>query len=99
MLQEWFESSLGVVKSVGSYLVNASKDIALPIISKVTNETAEKIKDIYKNNKEIVISVSVATVVYLIMRPKKLKNEAKEPEWNKKAAKKSVIRSFISEHS
>jgi len=74
MLQELYESSLEVVKSIGAYIINTSKDLAEPIISKVSNETAEKIKEIYRNHKEIVISVSVATAVYLIMKPKKPKN-------------------------
>ena len=40
MLQEWYESSLEIIKNVGNYIASASKDIAEPILNKVSNETA-----------------------------------------------------------
>jgi cytosine/uracil/thiamine/allantoin permease len=73
--------------------------LAGPTITRLTSETAEKMKDIYQNHREIVISVTVATAVYLIMRKKEQKKEEPEHTLTKKQFKKSILKSFISEHS
>lgn len=70
MLQEFYASSLQILTTAGKYITNTSKGIAGPAVTAFATAAAEKIKDLYHNNKEIVISISVATTVYLLMKPK-----------------------------
>lgn len=64
-----------MITKAGRYISDASKEIAGPTVTAFAASAAEKIKDLYRNNKEIVISVSVATTVYLLMKPSKRKKE------------------------
>ena len=70
-------------------------------MTRLTLETGEKLKEFYGNNKEVVISVSVAATVYFLMKEKKPKKEKSgiDAESRKKTVKRSVIKSFISERS
>lgn len=81
-------------------MAKTTKELAGPAVSAMASSASEKIKEFYQSHKEIVISVGAATTVYLLMRQKDpKKKENKSVIRGKESAKKSIIKSFISEHS
>ena len=99
MLQQLYEVSLEFLKNAGKTLAETSREVAGSVARKIPAETADKVKDLYRNNKEIVISVSVAAAVYLIMRKKEPTKFEPRDVPKTKSERKSMIKSFISEHS
>ena len=51
MLQQIYQTSLGILKNTGKNLFETSKELAESAIDKVPAETLEKVKELYANNK------------------------------------------------
>lgn len=100
MLQDIYSSSLKFLTNAGKFIANAAVELVGPAGKAMAESAADKAKEFYQNHKEIVLSVSVATTVYLLMRKKEgKKEEVRNVAKKKEGLKKSVIKSFISEHS